>query len=107
MLRENDEKSEIREWLTRSIHKFGLAIWIISYSIKENSNLISKIMNIISVADGFQMPTGEDFNFECMRGILLNFQIWRNFSYEDQMVVCSILSKQLNVDQSSCAETCL
>lgn len=44
---------------------------------------------------------------EIMKNTYLNFQLWRNFSYEDQLALLSIVNKQLFSDQTlgiSCIE---
>lgn len=103
LISEDDEKKEMRGWLHKSLNKFGLAIWIISYTAREKNDLISKIMGIIGCADGYKMPTGEVFNHDCLKALLLNFQIWRNFSFEEQLVAFSIIEKYLKNEQLGCA----
>lgn len=107
LLQEDDQKGEMRQWLLKSLPKFGLAIWIISYSTKEKHELISKIMSIMDCGATEKGPAIYNFNCECMRAVLLNFQIWRNFTYEDQLVVFSMLSKYLSSEQYNCAEFAL
>lgn len=105
LLLDDDEKIEMRKWLFKSLPKLGLAIWIISYSIREKNDLISKIMSIACCFDG--QKNCDAFNFECMRTVLLNFQIWRNFCFEDQLAVLSVISKNLTAESSACADLCI
>jgi hypothetical protein len=42
-----DERGVFRMWLFRAFRKLALVIWVISYTLKEKNELISKILSLV------------------------------------------------------------